>query len=308
METLISTAAIPPKKIAVPGETWEGYRNCLSEPGYRHVTRPTSTRTYHWMHEEPDTSLGAEDPARLETGVVYMQFNDMLLPVPITSADEPWIVWHDAWPSHGWLPEEMSEEPADASTYGPLPDLSDPVSEMHDMAAHFAGLLARLWSRHHDTSGSPQGNLFWTAVPHIVRKNEESSPNAPNSVGPSSDDDLHAALYDLWCAREEAIEEGFPVPSESALANANRLLKEIYGICRRRFEVYPTQDGNVAIDAPGGQGRSVLLLCDSQGGALCMVNMHGNHRRARYATTEMLPDGFIRDALAELEYRDGWQL
>ena len=308
METLTSTAAVPSKKIAAPGETWENWRNWFSEPGYRYVTGRTNTWTHHWMHGEPDTSLGAGDPARLETGVVYLQINDRLLPVPIISTGEPWLVGHDAWPSHGWPPGETSEEPAAAPVHDPPPDSSDPASEMHGMAAHFAGLITRLWTRRHDTSRSPQSDLFWTAVPHIVRKNEESSPDAPTSVGPSSDEDLHAALYDLWCAREEAIEEGFPAPSESALANANRLLKEIYGICRRRFEVYPTQDGDVAIDAPGGHGRSVLLLCDSQGGALCMVNMHGNHRRARYSTTEMLPDGFIRDALAELEYRDSWQL
>ena len=308
METLVSTAAIPSRKIAVTGEPWEGYRNWLPEPSYRYVTRPTSTWTHDWIHGELDTSLGDEDPARLATGVVYLKINDMLLPVPIILADEPWLVEHDVWPSDAWPPEEPNDEPAAMPAHDLLSDLSDPASEMGRHAAYFAGLLTRLWTRHHDTSRSPQGDLFWTAVPHIVRKNEDSSSKAPTSAGPSSDEDLHAALYDLWCAREEATEEGFPAPSESALANANRLLKEIYGISRRRFEVYPTQDGDVAIDAPGGHGRSVLLLCDSQGGALCMVNVNGNHRRARYSTTEMLPDGFIRDALAELEYLDSWQL
>ena len=45
----------------------------------------------------------------------------------------------------------------------------------------------------------------------------------------------------------------------------------------------------------------MLLLCDSDGGALFLVNMKGKHRRARYSTTEALPDGFIREAIAELE-------
>ena len=75
----------------------------------------------------------------------------------------------------------------------------------------------------------------------------------------------------------------------------------MYGISPRRFEVYPTPDGEIAIDAPGGPGRSILLLCDSDGGALCLVNMNGDHRRARYSTAGILPDGFVRDALAELE-------
>ena len=113
--------------------------------------------------------------------------------------------------------------------------------------------------------------------------------------------ELNDALHDLREARDEARDEGFPQPSEIALKNGERLLKAMYGISPRRFEVYPTPDGEIAIDAPDGQGRSVILLCDSEGGALCLVNFNGNHRRARYSTTETLPDGFVHEALAELK-------
>lgn len=112
---------------------------------------------------------------------------------------------------------------------------------------------------------------------------------------------LADALRDLDEVVDEAEEEGFPTPKEIALDNAKRLLREVYAISPRRFEVYPMPDGEVAIDAPDGKGSSVLLLCDSEGGALCLVNMKGKHRRARYSTTETLPDGFIREAMAELE-------
>ena len=112
--------------------------------------------------------------------------------------------------------------------------------------------------------------------------------------------ELNDALRDLREARDETREEGFPQPSEFALKNAERLLREMYGISPRRFEVYPTPDGEIAIDAPDGQGRSVILLCDSEGGTLCLVNLNGHHRRARYST-ETLPDGFVHEALAELK-------
>ena len=46
------------------------------------------------------------------------------------------------------------------------------------------------------------------------------------------------------------------------------------------------------------------MLCDSDGGALCLVNVDGAHRRARYSTTQTLPDGFVREALVELEQHD----
>ena len=113
-------------------------------------------------------------------------------------------------------------------------------------------------------------------------------------------DELNDALGDLRNATDEASEEAFPFPSDVALANADRLLREMHRISPRRYEVYPTPDGEIAIDAPGEHGRSVLLLCNPEGGALCLVNMNGDHRRARYVTTERLPDRFLRDALAEL--------
>ena len=116
--------------------------------------------------------------------------------------------------------------------------------------------------------------------------------------------DLCDALRDLEEARGEAREEGFAVPSNVALGNAQRLLHAMYGLSPRRFEVYPVPEGEIAIDVPGGPGRSVLLLCGSDGGALCSVNMNGAHRRARYSDARGLPDGFVRDALAELERPD----
>lgn len=109
------------------------------------------------------------------------------------------------------------------------------------------------------------------------------------------------ALQDLQEVNNAAAEEGFSPPSNKAMDNAERLLNEMYAVSSRRYEVYPTPDREIAIDAPGGHGRSVILLCDSNGGALCLVNMNGKHRRARYSSTEMLPDGFLREALTELE-------
>ncbi len=114
------------------------------------------------------------------------------------------------------------------------------------------------------------------------------------------DRDLRAALDDLLQASQEAREEGFPVPSELALANARYLLRAAFKYARRRYEVYPTPDGEIAIDASGGRGRSVLLLCGSDGGVLCLVNMNGKLRRARFSDAVSLPDGFVCEALDEL--------
>ena len=112
---------------------------------------------------------------------------------------------------------------------------------------------------------------------------------------------LAEALQDLREARDEAREEGFPEPSDTAIANAERLLQAMYIIVPQRFEVYPTPDGAIAIDAPSGYGRSFIVFCESTGEALCMLNLDGEHRSARYDAIRTLPDDFVREALLELD-------
>ena len=46
--------------------------------------------------------------------------------------------------------------------------------------------------------------------------------------------ELNEGLYDLRQATDKAIEEGFLVPSGIALENADRLLREMYGLWRGR--------------------------------------------------------------------------
>lgn len=112
---------------------------------------------------------------------------------------------------------------------------------------------------------------------------------------------LYATLRDLDEAKDEADEEGLPPPSALALANADRLIREMYDRLPRRYLVELMPEGSIAVTVPGGLRRSVMLLCESDGGALCSVNMNGKHRRARYSHADQLPDGFLREALAELE-------
>lgn len=114
--------------------------------------------------------------------------------------------------------------------------------------------------------------------------------------------ELRDALEDLGEVRQEAADEGIPEPSNTAVDNAEQLLKGMFKISPRRFEVYPTPDAEVAIYAPGGYKRSVLVFCESGGEVLCMVNMNGQHRRSRYDGAQKLPDGFIREALVELDH------
>ena len=119
----------------------------------------------------------------------------------------------------------------------------------------------------------------------------QPAPKAP--IAP----ELSVALSDLREASDYAREEGFPIPSNSAMDNAERLLKELHKITTLHLEVYPTPDGEIAVHIPNGRGRSIVLLCGSDGNALCLANLESGHRRKKYPTADALPDKFMRQAL-----------
>lgn len=111
---------------------------------------------------------------------------------------------------------------------------------------------------------------------------------------------LSAAAADLAEVEVEALEEGFPRPTRLSLETAERLLRDLYSLSPRRYEVYPMPDGEIAL--PGGaRERSVVLYCEPQGGVLCLVNIEGAHRRAAFDDAALLPDAFVREALEELD-------
>ncbi len=112
--------------------------------------------------------------------------------------------------------------------------------------------------------------------------------------------DLSDALEEHQHATTEAEEEGFPIPSDLALTNSERLLRKMHKISPQQYEVYPTPDAEIAIRALAPR-RSVILLCDSLGGALCLVNLNSGRRRKRYPNTDALPDSFLGEALLDLK-------
>lgn len=116
--------------------------------------------------------------------------------------------------------------------------------------------------------------------------------------------DLSDALRDLDQVSDDARAEGYQVPSHVAVGNARRILYAVHRMFPRILTVYPMPGGKIAIDMTGGPGRSVLLLCNSDGGALRSVNLGGVHRRASYDSVDELPDGFVRDALADLDRKN----
>lgn len=183
----------------------------------------------------------------------------------------------------------ISQQPFD------LPTLS-PASAKGSLSSRFG----------HRQRGPQPLTCIWlrTCGPTVKRRKTADTTLIPQppKIAKTRSPALRNAMQDLEEAAYAAVEDEFPEPSRDALTNARRILRAVYEIAPGRYEIYPTPDGEVAIDAAGA-ACSVLLLCDSNGGALCLVNMNGEHRRARYSSTGFLPDGFVRDALAELTER-----
>ena len=112
---------------------------------------------------------------------------------------------------------------------------------------------------------------------------------------------LAQALEELDQVVDEAQSEGYEIPSSIAIVNAKYIIKRMYDNLLHPFQVYPMPDGEVAIDVTNDDGSSVLILCCSDGGTLCFVSINGNQRRAHYSKSDALPDGFMREALEELQ-------
>ncbi len=162
-------------------------------------------------------------------------------------------------------------------------------------------------SEHSINTTLNQNGLRLTVLSLLPPKGQGIFPNASGWGDSRWDAELHAALRELQEATDEASEEGALLPSEPAIANASRLIREMYDILPRRYLVEILPEGVIAVSVPGGFRCSVMLLCESDGGALCSVNMNGEHRRARYSHADQLPDGFLREALDELERGEaGW--
>ena len=108
------------------------------------------------------------------------------------------------------------------------------------------------------------------------------------------------ALMDLARIVEDAEESDYPVPTELARSNAERMLKAMYRISPRRFEIYPMPDGKIGIDGSGRHGRWLILFCESDGGASCLVGIDGNREREHYDAVDDLPD-LARSVLGKLD-------
>ena len=143
---------------------------------------------------------------------------------------------------------------------------------------------------------SPSGRGFL----YLFNKALRNRPRPPHP-------DLYDALRELYEVQEDARKEGFPVPDYPAIEVCRRLLEDMYRISPRRYEVYPTPEGEIAIEGSGSQEQWLLFFYELSGGVLCISGGPGrDDRYKRYPSADRLPDAFLRQALRRLS-DDGTQ-
>lgn len=109
--------------------------------------------------------------------------------------------------------------------------------------------------------------------------------------------ELADALTDLNEIVVESEEKGFEVPSESACQLAEQLLRTMYAISPRRFEIYPMPNGEIAIDGHDVQGRRIIVFCGDRGGIRCLTNDDGKRDSYSDSTPHGTMGSFIQKAL-----------
>ena len=85
-------------------------------------------------------------------------------------------------------------------------------------------------------------------------------------------DHYHEAVRELKLVRDEAVEDGWPVPNDVAVDNATKLLDLMHEHFPQRYHVYPSHNGGVCLEPPGGKRSSFLVICEADGKILCSAD------------------------------------
>ena len=80
------------------------------------------------------------------------------------------------------------------------------------------------------------------------------------------------AVRDLEQVREDAIEDGWPEPNDVAIDAARKLLDLMHEHFPQPYSVYPSHNGGVCLQPPGGERWSFLVICEPDGKILCSAD------------------------------------
>ena len=141
--------------------------------------------------------------------------------------------------------------------------------------------------------GSALAHVFVGGMSELVRR---------RYLGGGATEGLREALEGLDTISDDAADMGYPVPQDSVVSEARRILGEMYSYRQLSFDAYAMSGGRVGIDVNGSVGRSMIVVCEPAGSALCVVTVGGVGRRSRYEDSGFLVDDFVKQGLRDMSY------
>ena len=146
-------------------------------------------------------------------------------------------------------------------------------------------------------------NPLGTILPMTITYPDVIEHHSSNLPDPEWESDLHEALLELEQLPAGAKESEDLVPSPATMADARHLLRRMYDISSRRYDVYLMPGGDIAIDGSGQNGARVAIVCESSGGVICLVSPRSLNLSNSYTSESDMPDAVLRKALDVLEPR-----
>ena len=110
---------------------------------------------------------------------------------------------------------------------------------------------------------------------------------------------IEHAMAGLDAVSDAAMEEGYPVPSKTLVANVRDLLLRVARVAPHPYSVYPMEEGQIAIHASNEPTGAVVITCLPHD-IWCVVSIGRSRRRAWFQNMDELPDPFTRKALKDL--------
>lgn len=112
--------------------------------------------------------------------------------------------------------------------------------------------------------------------------------------------DLEAALDELESIVEAAEEDDCLEPTPLAIENADFLVKALYHISPRRYDIYPMSGGEIVIDG-GNQGRRIGVFCYPDGRVLYVGWVDDVRQKVSKDSVADVPHEFLNQALTQLD-------
>ena len=111
---------------------------------------------------------------------------------------------------------------------------------------------------------------------------------------------LSDALDALYEVKAVALAEECDDPSDLAINNAEAVLKQMFDVSPRIYDIYPMGGGEIVIDAGYG-GRRIGVFCYPDGRLQYVGLLDGEPEEVREDNAENIPTDFLRRVLNQLD-------